>query len=162
MSNTFPTIYCGLSDLIQELALVRDDDVPNRYIIWQVPVEQDTLDHFVTQANQWTTTLFGSINQVSSPSTYALAVQYATKWASLRLLQTMATQWQVSGLPLTVGGITIARLPALQAAMTETKERLTQDLNKLYIMLSSIDIIDSGSQLPHSTYLDTHGQSNWP
>lgn len=159
MSST--VTYCSPVDIIQELNLQRDPNNPDSYLLWQIATTYDILDRFAFQANTFTTNLFGDLS--TNAQYLPLAQQYASKWASLRVAQQMAINWQVSGFRVGVGNVSVDRLPALEAAMAQVKERLTEDLSKLYTILASVSGLTTvDSYDPHSPYIVTRGQGFFP
>ena len=154
MSTNTPIPYCDTQDLVKQLNLQQSSTDPNKYVIYAIPTSVDIINTFVKQANEQTTILFGDRTQ--SPS-YGLAKQYATWRAVLNLIETMTINWIISGLPVTVGDISIQRLTAMQTATIELKENANRELARLYIMLSEMDF-PSNYQSP-SPYVDMGGQS---
>ena len=113
----------------------------------------DVINTFVKQANEQTTILFGDLTKTNS---YGLAKQYATWRAVLNMIETMTISWVISGMPVTVGDISIQRLSAMQAATVELKENTLRELARLYIMLSDFSY-PNNYQSP-SPFVDTGGQ----
>jgi hypothetical protein len=126
---------------------------PNKYVIYAIPTSVDVINTFVKQANEQTTILFGDLTKTNS---YGLAKQYATWRAVLNMIETMTISWVISGMPVTVGDISIQRLSAMQAATVELKENTLRELARLYIMLSDFSY-PNNYQSP-SPFVDTGGQ----
>jgi hypothetical protein len=148
--------YTSINNLVTELGLTTDNS--GNYFIWQIPTSQNVLQNYVTEANQYTTALWGDLS--SSPQQFNLASMYATKWAALRLIQMLATNWQISGLTITIGEFTLQRLEALRTAAEAVAKRLEADLVKLYTLLATVDAVNAYQ--PASVYQDTRGTAFWP
>jgi hypothetical protein len=148
--------YTSVNNLVTELGLTTDNS--GNYFIWQIPTSSTILQNYVTEANQYTTALWGDLS--SSPNSFNLASMYATKWAALRLIQMLATNWQISGLTITIGEFTLQRLEALRTAAEAVAKRLEADLVKLYTLLATVDAVNAYQ--PASVYQDTRGTAFWP
>jgi hypothetical protein len=141
-------------DLIKQLNLQQAYADPTKYLVWQIPTSVDILNTFVTQANVQTTQLFGNLTQ---SSLYGLAQQYAIWRAVLNLIETMTVNWVISGLPVTVGDISINRLQAMIPASAEIKENALREIHRLYILLSEFSFPQNYQ--PSSLYIYTGGQT---
>jgi hypothetical protein len=157
MSQNTPVAYCDTQDLVKQLNLQQSAIDPNKYIIWQIPTSVDVINTFVKQANEQTTAMFGDRTLTQS---YGMTKQYATWRAVLNLIETMTVNWVISGLPITVGDISIQRLGAMQAATIEIKERAKEELIRLYNLLTEFDF-PNNYQSP-SPYVDMGGQMFFP
>ncbi len=155
LQNT-PIPYVDTQDLIKQLNLQQSSTDPTKYLVWQIPTSVDILNTFVAQSNVQTTQLFGNLTQ--SPQ-YGLAQQYAIWRAVLNLIETMTVNWVISGLPVTVGDISINRLQAMQGASTEIKERASNELHRLYILLSEFSFPQNYQ--PSSIYIYNGGGFWW-
>lgn len=155
LSNT-PVPYCNTQDLIKQLNLQQASTDPTKYLVWQIPTSVDILNTFVFQSNVQTTQLFGDLTQSTQ---YGLAQQYAIWRAVLNMLETMTVNWIISGLPVTVGDISIQRLGAMAAATAELKENTLRELHRLYILLSEFSF-PNNYQTP-SIYIPTGGGIFW-
>jgi len=149
----FPIEYTNTALLIKELNLQQVSADPTKYLVWQIPTSVDILNNFVNQANERATVTFG--DQRTNTLFFALIRQYATKRAALIMIGEMTINWVISGLPVTVGNISIARLQAMQGASVEVKARLKLELQEIYIKLSDISVTQN-YQSP-SPYVDTGG-----
>jgi hypothetical protein len=150
-------IYTTNTQIANELGLTTDNN--GNYYLWQVPTAPSVVDNFVTQANQFTTALFGDLS--TDLTLFPLAQMFASKWAALRLVEQLAINWQVSGLRSNLGNIGIDRLPALTAAATAVTTRLKEDLNRLYMTLVNVNEGIINSWQPGSPYIVTGGSAFW-
>lgn len=156
MSSTLPVEYTDAQQVIKLLALKQDSTDSNKYIVWAIPISLDVINQFVKYGNEQTTALWG--NLTNSPS-LGLARQYATWRAVLNLIETMTLQWTVSGMPVTVGDISIQRLQAMQAASAEFKARAEIEVWRIYVLLSDM-AFPQNYQSP-SPYIQTGGGMFW-
>lgn len=154
MSTNVPIPYCNTQDVVKQLGLQQSTTDPSKYIIYAIPTSADIINTFVKQANEQTTILFGDLTK---STLYGLAKQYATWRAVLNLIETMTVNWVISGIPVTVGDISIQRLTAMQTATVELKENANRELARLYIMLSEMDF--PSNYQSSSPYIDTGGQA---
>lgn len=150
MSGIATQAYTDIYEVQSELGLVQDAN--NNWLLWQVPVNVEVLQHHVDYANIQTTRI--------ASGDIGLAKLYATKYAALHIVQEMAVGWQISGLQANLGNVSINRLPAMQAAAALVIPRLEADLRDLYQKMCSIDTVQGG--LPQSPYIVTGGSSYWP
>lgn len=156
MSNNAPIPYCNTQDLVRLFNLQQSSTDPNKYLVWQIPTSVDILNTFVRYANEVTTITWGDLTQ--SPM-LALARQYATFKAALNMIEVMTVNWVISGLPVSLGDVSINRLQAMQAATVELKERLKEEIATLYVKMSEIDF-PNNYQSP-SPYVDFGGSPFW-
>ena len=147
--------YCDIYEVKSELGLGQDS--LGNWIVWGLSIDPEIVQHYVVQANEVSTNLFGDLT--TSVVLFPLAKQYATKVASLRLIQTMSVNWIVTGLQVQLGDVGFNRLPALQAGAALILERLKTDIDKLYVMLSDVTVINAYQ--PSSPYVVTGGSSYW-
>jgi len=154
MSQNTPIAYCDTQDLVKQLNLQQTSFDPSKYLVWQIPTSVDILNTFVKQANEQATQLFGDHTK---DSLFGLTKQWATWRAVLNMIETMTVNWVISGLPATLGDISINRLDAMRSASAEIKGNAQSELVRLYTMLSEIDPIQN-YQSP-SPFVDTGGQS---
>jgi hypothetical protein len=157
MSTIVP--YTDILEIKSELGLQQDTN--GNWLLWQIPVDGEVIQHYVDQGNQQTTMKFGDLSG-AGPLFFGYGKQYATKWAALRLIQTMTITWQVSGMQMGVGNITINRLPALQAAANMIIARLTEDLNNIYVQLVDVSMSFPNAYQNTSPYISTGGSLFWP
>jgi hypothetical protein len=157
VSDTNTVVYTDASYVIRELNLQQSTTDPTQYYVWLIPTSVDTINQFVLQANEYATALWGDLT--SNETSFKLARQYATKLASLRLLQEQALNWQISGMQMGLGNLTISRLNALERALKEVKQRLMEDLNKIYTLLSEVEM--HNNYQPRNIYEVTHGSMYW-
>ena len=148
--------YTDILEIKSELGIQQDSN--GQWIMWQIPIDGEVLQHYTSQANEQTTTMFGDLS--GNALLYALAKQYATKWASLRIVQTMTINWQISGMQMGLGNLNINRLPALQAAAQMVTARLTEDLNNIYVKLCDVSVVNSYTTT--SPYIQSKGGWFWP
>jgi hypothetical protein len=146
--------YTDKNNLITELNLQQDSSNPNNYILWAIPTSSDVISYYVNQANEYTTQVFGDL---SSSDSFPLAKQFATKMASLWLIQNMSTNIALSGVRLGVGAVSVERLPALNDAFTKLEASLKEQIDRLYQMLCQVESFDAYH--PSSPYITTRGQS---
>jgi hypothetical protein len=151
-----PIPYVDTQDLIKQMNLQQSSIDPTKYIIWQIPTSVDIINQFVSQANVQATALYGNLTQTPK---YGLVKQWAINKAFLNLIEEMTVNWVVSGLPVTVGDISINRLQAMAAASVELKERLQSELHKLYIWITEFDFPQNYQ--PTSPYILTGGSTFW-
>jgi hypothetical protein len=158
MSTTpFPIEYTDTEQVTKEINLRQDPSDPTKYFVWQIPTSVDVINNFVRQANEKATVNFGDMR--NSPDRFALGRQYATKKASLLILDEMSVNWIISGFPVTVGNISINRLQAIVEASKPVRARLEAELWDIYIKLSNFEVTNN-YQSP-SPYVDTGGQINF-
>jgi hypothetical protein len=150
----YPIEYTNTQQLVAELNLQQSSSDPTKYLVWQIPTSVNILNNFVNQANEITTVNFGDLTQ--SADGFSLARQYASKKAALILIQEMTINWAISGMPVTVGNISINRLQAMQAASEPLRAILTAQLQDIYIKLSNFDFTQNYQ--PSSPYILTSGQ----
>ncbi len=150
-----PTPYISSTDVSNELGLTTDTN--GNYLIWLIPTPPAVVDNFVSQANNWTTAMWG--NLTTNQQLFPIAKMYAQKWAALRIVQQMAINWQVSGLRSQLGNIGIDRMNAMEKAMASAVTRLSEDLNQLYNMLADIQTTDAYK--PNNVYEVTGGSAFW-
>jgi hypothetical protein len=153
-TNNTPFPYCDTQDLVKQLNLQQSTTDPNKYIIYAIPVSVDVINTFVKQANEQATQLFG--NHMNDPL-FGLTKQWATWRAVFNLIETMTINWVISGMPVTVGTISISRLEAMARATAELKENAQRELLRLYTELSEIEGIQN-YQSP-SPFVDMGGQT---
>ena len=158
MSSVPPAIvqYCNTQDLVRLLNLQQSSTDPNKYLVWQIPTSVDILNTFVRYSNEQTTATWGDLTQ---SSLLPLARQYAVFIAALNMIETMTVNWVISGLPVTIGDVSINRLQAMQAATVEVKERFKEEIGILYVKLSEISF-PNNYQSP-SPYVDFGGSPYW-
>ena len=119
-TTPFPIEYCNTQLVVNEMNLQQYSGDPTKYLIWQVPTSVNIINTFVNQANEMTTINFGDLRQ--SADRFALARQYATKKASLLLVDEMSINWVISGFPVTVGNISINRLAGYSQSRRTSKK----------------------------------------
>ena len=156
LQNT-PVPYCSTQDLIKQLNLQQAVTDPNKYIVWQIPTSVDILNTFVAQANVQATALWGDL---TNSAQFGLAQQWSIWRAVLNLIETMTVNWVISGLPVTVGDISISRLAAMQAASESIKVRAETELKRIYVLLSEFSF-PQNYQSP-SPYIFTGGSAWYP
>lgn len=149
--------YTDILEIKSELGLQQDTN--GNWLMWQIPIDGEVIQHYAQQANEQTTMKFGDLSS-ASPLFFSYGKQYATKWAALRLIQMMSLNWQVSGMRMGLGNLSIDRLPALMAAANMIVARLTEDLQNLYVQLSDVTAINSYTT--QSPYIITGGSMFWP
>jgi hypothetical protein len=155
-----PTIvYTDVNSVVTELNLVPDPNIPTNYYLWQISTPVGVVANYVSEANQYTTALYGDLS--TNVNLFTLAHAYATKWASLRLVTQMAINWQISGMKFQAGNISIDRLNAMVAALQELKQRLETDLIKYYILLSDYTQSGVNSYKSPSPYVESGGSLIW-
>lgn len=160
MSTTPSSIvsYTDILEIKSELGLQQNN--LGQWIMWQIPIDGEVIEHYVQQANEQTTNKFGNLS--GNGTIFPLAKQYATKWATLHLVQTLSFNWQISGMAMGVGNLSINRLPALQAAANMIIDIKTKELAELYNMLVDTSMILIDSYTSTSPYIQTGGSFFFP
>lgn len=151
-------VYTDLQSVVTELNLQQQQDNPTSYLLYAIPTSQDIINYYVNQANNYTLSLFGDLS--SDPTRFSLAKMYATKLASLWIVQNTASNIIFSGIRMGVGAISVDRLPAIESAFEKLQASLRDQLTRLYNLLSSIETVDS--YRPSSPYIVSKGQSWMP
>lgn len=149
--------YTDVPSVVTELNLQKSTDNPTMYLLYAIPTSEDVISNYVAQANEVTTQMFGDL---TGSDQFNLAKIFATKLASLWLIQVMASNIVFSGARLGVGAVTVERLPAIESAFEKLEASLNEQLRRIYIMLTGVEVVDSYS--PSSVYIPSRGQTWMP
>jgi hypothetical protein len=133
-SNIIP-YYATTTNTINQLNIQPDPNSPGNYLLWDFDIPEAQITLFTQEANQHVFALIGDITTGGPSYRLYLAQQLAAKFAAYRLISMMAINWTVTGMTVAIGSVNINRLPALQAAVTEVKSKLLEDINRLTLQV---------------------------